>query len=382
MTRASLRPSWSLFKNAGVLAATLVAGLSATPAAGARDAAELIKEGVALRRQGNDVQALRKFQEALEIDKSARVVAQIGLAEQALGRWVASFEHLTAALEARTDPWIVKNRAAIVSSLSMVNDHVGRVEILGGAPGAEVRLDGVVRGTLPLKEALATTTGTITIEISAPGFLPVQRTSLVRARQTVRESFEALVPVVDRGPPAQAVRAVPGAGVAGTGAPVPAGIPPAIAAAPTPELAGAPRANTESPDSGRDGGPSTARGAAKWVAWGLGAASAGVGLYGFFSQNQAADDFAGGCGLDPWGNIQMSPGSTRSLDSCRSLKGTVDLGYRLEVIGFVGAAVLAGTGLVLWLTEPRASETGPTTVACVPAALPESGLAVGCALRL
>ena len=133
------------------VAAMVLAVLVVPRAAIAADAAALIKEAVGLRRQGKDAEALQKLQEAYETDKSARVIAQIGLAEQALGRWVPAFEHLTEALEAKKDPWIAKNRSTIASALATVAERVGKVEILGGSPGAEVRIDGVARGTLPLQ---------------------------------------------------------------------------------------------------------------------------------------------------------------------------------------------------------------------------------------
>jgi hypothetical protein len=306
------------------------------------------------------------------------------LAEQALGRWVAAYEHLNEALEAKNDGWIAKNRSTINDALGEVGDHVGRLEILGGVPGAEVRIDGVPRGTLPLRGPLNLTTGNVTIDLSATGFVPVHRTAVVRPRQTTRETFDPLARVSERasgGPTASR-----GDSTASTAASVTKRD---VASLPSSEPAGGGIATADGDTAARasdsadggGGGPSPLRGAAKWVAWGLGTASAGLGVFGYLQQNQAADDFAKGCGVDPMGSVQPLPGSTASVERCRGLKGDVDSNFRLEVIGFVGAAVFIGAGFALWLTEPSASDGGTPAVACFPGLMAGNKVAMGCSLR-
>ena len=118
------------------------------------------------------------------------------------------------------------------------------------------------------------------------------------------------------------------------------------------------------------------------MAWGLGAGAAGLGLYGLIQQNRAADDFEGGCGVNPAGVIEMLPGSAQSIQGCRDLKAAVDSNFRLEVIGFVGAAALAGAGLALWLTEPKPGTPGSVAVACLPNVTPDGRMMVGCSIRM
>src|SRR5687768_12256290 len=91
----------------------------------------LIREGIALRRAGDDLAALSKFQQAYELNKTPRALAQIGLAEQALGRWAVADRHLRQALESADDPWIRKNRGSIDESLTMIAGHVGQLEVSG-----------------------------------------------------------------------------------------------------------------------------------------------------------------------------------------------------------------------------------------------------------
>ena len=335
-------------------------------AAGA-DADELIKEGVGLRRKGDDLGALQRFEQAFQLGKTSRALAQMGLAEQALGRWVAAYEHLTQALESKTDAWIGKNRPAISEALNVVGEHVGRLEIIGGSPGAEVRLDGVIRGTLPLPAPLTTPTGTITIDVSTPGFFPVQRTTTVRARQTTRESLDPLVAIPGRD------KVQPAATPVTPAASTPVG--PAVN--PSPQASPSPVAQLDAASGQR----SSVRSAAKWIAWGLGGAALGVGLFGYFRQSAAGADFNRGCGIAPDGTIMPLPGSSTSPDACRELSGRTDSGYRMELIGLVSAGVLAGTGFVLWLTEPKPAAGGAMSWVCAPGMTPSSGPWLGCRLR-
>jgi hypothetical protein len=349
---------------AAAIVAVVLALVVPRPVAGAT-ADELIKEGVGLRRKGDDLGALHRFEQAYQMDKSPRALAQIGLAEQALGRWAASYEHLTQAREAKSDSWIGKNLSAINDAVNAVGEHVGRLEILGGSTGAEVRIDGAVRGTLPLPVPLTVVTGTITIDLAAPGFVPQQRTTVVRAQQTTRESFEPLAAVQSR-----------------ERSPVAAPTVRADAIAPRPEpAAAAPSRSRATPTENATDQPSALRGGAKWIAWGLGAAALGLGTFGYLSQKNAGEKFDRDCRIDGAGGVVSINPDVVSVPICQDRKDDVDSGFRVEVIGFASAAVLAGTGLVLWLTEPESTARRTAAWSCVASLTPSGAPWMGCRLR-
>lgn len=79
----------------------------------------LLREGVALRAEGRDLEALAAFEHAHALQPLGRVQAQRALAEQALGRLDAAAQHLVEAL-ASTDPWIVRNRADLDRALATI----------------------------------------------------------------------------------------------------------------------------------------------------------------------------------------------------------------------------------------------------------------------
>jgi len=361
-----------------VVALLVASGGSSGWAAAASDADKLIREGLDLRRGGDDAAALQKFQRALELWPTPRAVAQIGLAEQALGRWVVAYEHLRRALDATGDPWIQKSRSALEAALDHVSDHVGQVQILGGSPGTEVRIDGAPRGKLPLERALVVSTGTVTIDLVAPGLVPIQRTTLVHARESIRESFDTQAPLLSRdGVSTTGVvkpRAIGVSPVRAQAPPMPGG---GTLSAMADPADGSPASAT--PDASSDGEKDAPddrgsrvhggglRKSAKWVAWGVGAVALGVGAFGWARQNQAANDFSsGGCRTNPRATITTVPGASRSIADCQNLESKVNSNYRLELIGLVGAGVLAAAGLVLWITEPTPPVSDTTALSCTP----------------
>jgi hypothetical protein len=79
----------------------------------------LLREGVALRAEGRDLEALAAFEHAHALQPLGRVQAQRALAEQALGRLDAAAQHLVEALSS-TDPWIARHRAELDVALATI----------------------------------------------------------------------------------------------------------------------------------------------------------------------------------------------------------------------------------------------------------------------
>jgi hypothetical protein len=163
------------------------------------EADRLIEEGVALRKKGNDREALEKFESAFQLAKTPRAQAQIGFAQQALGLWVDAEANVAAALESKKDPWVKSRIAMLESSLEKIRKHVGGLEVIG-PDGAELTIDGRPSGTLPLERPLRLLAGTVTLIVRADGFLPVTRVASIPADGLARETIE-LVPKPPEPPP-------------------------------------------------------------------------------------------------------------------------------------------------------------------------------------
>jgi hypothetical protein len=88
------------------------------------DAADdAIKRGVELRRERKDAEALEQFQLAQSVRSSPRGLAQVALAEQALGRWSDAERDLQGALQVKNDAWIEAHRSILEQALAAVQEH-------------------------------------------------------------------------------------------------------------------------------------------------------------------------------------------------------------------------------------------------------------------
>jgi hypothetical protein len=172
------------------LVATVVVALVAPRLVAAEDLDSLVRTGVQLRHQGRDREALETFQRAAAIKRQPRVVAQIGLAEQALGLWPAAAEHVEEALAAAGDDWIGKNRRSLEQTFEVIKAQVGRVEVWGSPPDAEVLVDGRRLGRLADSKSAWVGAEPAQLTVRAPGFAELVRTVQVRAGEFKREHVE------------------------------------------------------------------------------------------------------------------------------------------------------------------------------------------------
>lgn len=150
----------------------------------------LLQRGVELRRQGKDPEALEVFQRAYAIHQTGHSAAQLGLAEQALGMWTHAEGHISAALDHAEEPWIKKNRAALTKALSVVESHLGSLEVWGSPKGAEIVINGQAVGVLPLTTPLRVTAGTVPVTVRSKGYVEVTRVLDVPSGGRARERFD------------------------------------------------------------------------------------------------------------------------------------------------------------------------------------------------
>jgi hypothetical protein len=143
--------------------------LIAPSAAQAQRRVDLIDQGVALREQGRDEEALALFERAYEQTHAARALAQIALAEQALGRFVEAEAHLADALSHDEDAFIRRNREPLEGALAEIRERVGDLSVVGGVPGAEVIIGGQAVGVLPLDAPVRVVAGSVAVEVRATG---------------------------------------------------------------------------------------------------------------------------------------------------------------------------------------------------------------------
>jgi len=275
------------------------------------DAEALLRQGVELRRAGEEAQALDVFRRAYELTPSPLAAAQMGLAEQALGRWLDAEQHVVAALAARDDAWIVRNRESLERALTVIRSHVARLEVLGGVPGAAVIVDGERRGVLPLGEPIRMVAGRATLEVRLSGYYEVRRAVDVRAGSVTRESI--------------VMRALPAGVAAGT------------------------------VDPSRPGAdPRVVRPLAV-VLWG-----AGVGMLTMGIASHAVRENV----IVSYNQSPACPGTDAAMQpaDCRARMDTASVGLGLAVTGYVGAVALVTVGTVVQLATGSSAGVARVTV--------------------
>ncbi len=150
---------------------------------------ELIRQGVELRKSGNDDKALEAFRTSFQLQPTPRAQAQMALAEQALGLWVDAERDLKEALRATTDPWVSKNAKALSGAMATVEQHLGSLQLLGTPAGAVVKIDERVVGKLPFEQPIRVTVGEVLVSVSSDGYFEIDRRITVSVGRLVRESI-------------------------------------------------------------------------------------------------------------------------------------------------------------------------------------------------
>ena len=336
------------------LAVVLATGVGA-PSAWAEDgqaqAEKLIRHGVELRRRHDDEAAVREFQKAYDLVRSPRAAAQLGLAEQALGRWEDAERHVDEALHTPTDAWVAKNRTTLEESLGTIQAHLGRVEVIGDPAGAEVSVNGRSVGKLPL-DPVKVSAGQVDVEMHASGYVSAQRTLSIVGGQYQR----VVIHLAKEGPAAEEPK------LAASPEPSPA------PAAPAPAVA--------------DDGPSSTRVALKWTAAGLAGAGLVTGVVFTLLHSHNVDAFgADGCRLQ--GDTAVLKTNGMADPGCQSKLETSQTYQNVFIAGYAAAGVFAATWLIFQLTEPSASADAAVEHAlrgpmCAPAF---SGAGLSCAVR-
>lgn len=171
------------------VAAACVATVSSRDAraqsADERAATTIAQEGLVARREGRDAEALALFERSLALFERASVRAQLGFAQQALGRW-ADAERTLERVAALDDPWVRRYRATIDRSLTEVRAHLGSLVVSVDPSASEVLVDGVVSNTsTPFRVAI----GAVTVTARREGYFSVERSVTIRAGETATESI-------------------------------------------------------------------------------------------------------------------------------------------------------------------------------------------------
>ena len=159
----------------------------------------LIAQGLKAMRKGDYQAALDAFQRSHQARPTTRSHAEIGLAEQALHRWVDAnglghvlggkvmhLVDLAGAMAEKENAWLEEHRPLLDKALADVRSHLGVLTVESGPRGAQVKIDGETRGVLPLPRPLFLLPGTVHVEITAPERRPWRTEAAIKPGETSR----------------------------------------------------------------------------------------------------------------------------------------------------------------------------------------------------
>lgn len=301
--------------------AALAAALAA-PSAKADDpaAAALIEQGLDLRQAQRDAEALALFEKAQALAPSPRGQAQVALAQQALGRWGLAEQNLRAALGAKDDAWIETRRPILERAMSVIQGHLGDVELVGATTGS-VYVDSVAIKEPDALSHLRLEIGRRTLEVRAPGAYPFSRILDVLPGGVVRVEVEQHALLDD-------------------------GVSPAGASGPVRVVVASE--------------PGRVQRTFGWVVLGAAGIFVATGVVGLIERSVAVGDFNG--------NTACTTQKSNALSSqCSGWLDNGNTGQTLAVAGFVGAGVSGALSAVLLLTAPSSKPKATAlTLPCSP----------------
>lgn len=314
--------------------------------------ADSVRDGVALRREGRDAEALELFRGVVARCPQPRAWVQLAWAEQAMGHWVDAERDLRQALSGRDDSWVESRRARLDADLARIREHLGQLQVTGGVAGAEVLVDGAVVATLPMTVPVPAVVGVARVELRLTGYYRVRRDVTITAGVVAREELQ-----MQPEPPAPVTPPVV----------APPVTPPVLVTPPgvTPPVALRPRTPRRRPSS-------------TWrpVAWATTATASAL-LVGtavsVIVRQVRFGDFQG----DARCFVDVPSGQPMGGADCVDAHADVGAATTAAIVTGVAAGVLAAGAIYAWVRA--GSESGPersASWACVPA---PGGL--GCTLR-
>ncbi len=286
------------------------------------------QRGLRLLRENHAVEAIEVFRGLYDRAREPRALWRQGVAESALGRWVEAEEHMRAAFESSTDPWVSSQRAGLEEDLRQVQARVGAIDVRCSAPGAVVSIDERRVQRFPARVVA----GAVRVTVSAPGYEPLTERLTVPGRVDPPFRWEAVLRRT-----ATAVVSAPVTPPSG----------PAIVTA-VPSGQGGAFATPLAPRTPPSGSRSNTLRTVGWVTLGVGVAGLGTGLVGALLRGTSADDFNANpsCGEDE---------RSRGGASCQGLYERVGAMQTLATVGWIVGGLGVAAGVVMIALPSRAA---------------------------
>lgn len=150
------------------------------------EARERFQRGVTLYREGSFDAALAEFQRAYELAPNFRVLFNLAQVQVERHDAVAALALFGRYLQEGGNEIDAERRAQVERDMQMLRNRVAELTIDGDVAGAQLTVDGVESGTLPLAGPLLVNSGVHQVVLTKPGYQSASRTLTIAGAQPLR----------------------------------------------------------------------------------------------------------------------------------------------------------------------------------------------------
>jgi tetratricopeptide (TPR) repeat protein len=161
------------------------------------DAARVhFQRGTEFYREGNYDAALAEFAEAQRLAPNYRLLYNIGQVQAERHDYVAAVRTLMDYLAQGGADLPEERRSQVQAELASLKTKISELTVTSNVAGAEVSVDGVQMGLLPLSAPLLVSAGSRRITLTKRGYNPVERTIVLTGEDKATIDVPLLAPVV------------------------------------------------------------------------------------------------------------------------------------------------------------------------------------------
>lgn len=165
------------------LALPSLSASAAGPGPGTTSAVEQARvhfqRGTEFYREGNYDAALAEFSKAQQVAPNFRLLYNIGQVQAERHDYVAAVRTLTDYLAQGGAEVPEDRRSQVQNEIASLKTKISELTVTSNVVGAEVSVDGVPRGLLPLSTPLLVSAGSRRVTLAKPGYVTAERTIIV-----------------------------------------------------------------------------------------------------------------------------------------------------------------------------------------------------------
>ncbi|HET7539880.1 MAG TPA: PEGA domain-containing protein [Polyangiaceae bacterium] len=153
------------------------------------EARERFQRGVALYREGSFDAALAEFRRAYEIAPNYRILYNLAQVQVERHDSVAALALFQQYLQQGGNEIDAERRAQIERDMQSLRKRVADLTVESNVSGAQLAIDGVEAGTLPLTEPIQVNSGVRQLTLAKPGYQSVSRSVTIAGAEPLKLSL-------------------------------------------------------------------------------------------------------------------------------------------------------------------------------------------------